>query len=216
MARSTVSLLASLGLAALVASGCGGSGSPDVPKDIAPAPTPAAGAVPWPAPPNPLQLTRKAGLVPETHEFLAFHVHSHLDVFVNGLPVRVPAGIGIEIHDPAVHHARLDDGTLAYGGISPPCLQPCISPLHTHDDSGILHTESARAEPNTLGELFTEWNVRLDRECVGGYCRPAASVLVFVDGSRYTGNPAAIPLTDHKEIAVVIGAPPAKIPTRFG
>jgi hypothetical protein len=185
-----------------------------VPENVQPASTPASGAAPWPAPPNPLQLARQAGLKPEPHEFFAYHVHAHLDVFVNGNPVPVPAGVGINIHDPAVHHGTLSDGTEGYGGISD-CGKPCISPLHTHDDSGILHTESKRSHPNSLGQFFTEWNVRLSRKCVGGYCRPAASVLVYVDGDRYAGNPAAISLTDHKEIAIVIGTPPKKIPTKF-
>jgi len=123
-----------------------------------------------------MKLTRKAGLTPETHEFVFLHVHSHLDVFVNGNPVRVPSGIGIAIHDPAVNHAKLTDGTMAYGGISPPCAQPCISPLHTHYDDGILHTEAKQNQFNNLGEFFTEWNVRLDDKCVGGYCKPAAPI----------------------------------------
>jgi hypothetical protein len=207
-------LVASLAFAAFALAGCG-KGGVDVPKDIPPAPTPTSGAAPWPAPPNPLELARKAGLQPETHEFFAYHVHAHLDVFVNGQPVQVPAGIGINTDDPAVHHVVLDDGTDAYGGIAPPCEQPCISPLHTHDVSGILHTESAKSHPNELGQFFTEWDVRLTRTCVGGYCAPAASVLVYVDGDRYTADPAAIPLTDHKEIAIVIGTPPKSIPTKF-
>jgi len=212
--RRTPPFLASLAFVTLALAGCG-KGGIDVPKDIQPAPTPASGAAPWPAPPNPLALAQKAGLTPEPHEFFAYHVHAHLDVFVNGQPVAVPAGIGINIDDPAVHHAVLDDGTDVYGGIAPPCEQPCISPLHTHDESGILHTESAKSHPNHLGPFFTEWNVRLDGRCVGGYCAPAASVLVYVDGERYTGDPAAIPLTDRKEIAIVIGTPPKDIPTKF-
>jgi hypothetical protein len=211
--RGPVLLLAVLA-AVLVASGCGGK-KVEVPENVPPAPTPTSGAIPWPAPPNPLELARKAGLVPEPHEFFAYHVHAHLDVFVNGQPVRVPAGIGINIHDPGVRHGRLPDGTEAYGGIKL-CDQPCISPLHTHDDSGILHTESARSSPNRLGQFFTEWNVKLDRSCVGGYCKPAASVLVYINGDRYEGDPATIQLTDRKEIAIVIGTPPDTIPTSFG
>jgi hypothetical protein len=210
LGRSLVLLAA----VASATSGCGGH-SVDVPKDVPPAPTPSTGAVPWPAPPNPLELARNAGLTPEPEEQLAYHVHAHLDVFVNGMPVTVPAGIGINIHDPAVHHLVLTDGSDAYGGISPPCAQPCISPLHTHDVTGILHTESARTRPNTLGEFFTEWNVRLDRSCVGGYCSPEASILVYVDGDRFTGDPRTIVLTNHKEIAIVIGTPPKKVPASF-
>jgi len=199
---------------ALVATACGAK-KPTPPANIAAAPAPASGGLPWPAPPDPLALARKAGLTPEPHEFFGFHVHSHLDVFVNGAPVQVPAGIGIDIHDPAVHHEVLEDGSDAYGGIDPPCKAPCISPLHTHDVSGVLHTESQGSEPNRLGQFFTEWNVRLDADCVGGYCSPEASILVYVDGAQDDGNPADIELTDHKEIAIVIGTPPAEVPAKY-
>jgi hypothetical protein len=199
---------------ALVATACGAK-KPTPPANIAAAPAPASGGLPWPAPPDPLALARKAGLTPEPHEFFGFHVHSHLDVFVNGAPVQVPAGIGIDIHDPAVHHEVLEDGSDAYGGIDPPCKAPCISPLHTHDVSGVLHTESQGSEPNRLGQFFTEWNVHLDADCVGGYCSPEASILVYVDGAQYDGNPADIELTDHKEIAIVIGTPPAEVPAKY-
>jgi hypothetical protein len=178
---------------------------------VEPAPKPAHGAVPWPAPADPLRLAVAAGLRPERKESLTYHVHAHLDVFVNGRHVVVPAGIGINIHDPGVRVFRdTPDGSKAYGGIEL-CATPCISPLHTHDDTGILHTESATPVPNRLGQFFTEWSVRLDRACVGGYCRPS-SIEFFVNGNRYGGDPRAIMLTNHKEIAIVIGTPPRQIP----
>jgi hypothetical protein len=161
-----------------------------------------------------MTLTVQAGLQPERREQLAYHVHAHLDVLLNGMPVKVPAGIGINIHDPAVKQFQSANGT-GYGGIVL-CDQPCISPLHTHDGSGILHTESAQIDhPNKLGQLFREWGVRLDPSCVGGYCRPAASILVVVDGQPYSGNPAEILLTDRKEIAIVIGSLPQQIPSLY-
>src|SRR5256885_16033290 len=172
-------------------------------------------AVRLPAPSNPMKLTRQAGLTPETHEFVFLHVHAHLDVFVNGIAVTVPAAIGINIHDPAVKRLAEADGSFAYGGISPPCAQPCISPLHTHDTSGILHTEAKENQFNDLGEFFTEWNVRLNRRCVGGYCKPAAPFTIYVDGDAYTGDPRTIQLADRKEMAIVIGTPPDEIPSSF-
>jgi hypothetical protein len=211
----TASFAGLLAFVAVGLSGCGATTSVEPPENVAPAPTPASGAAPWPAPADPLQLTRDAGLEPETREFFDYHVHAHLDVFVNGQPVRVPAGIGINIDDPAVHRGELEDGTMTYGGIDPPCDEPCISPLHTHDETGVVHTESAQSQPNRLGQLFTEWDVRLDANCVGGYCSPAASVLVYVDGTLYEGDPAEIELTDGKEIAIVIGTPPTEIPASF-
>jgi hypothetical protein len=210
--RTAAPLLLLVAVSALT--GCSGGGV-DAPDDVQAAPTPASGAAPWPAPGDPLGLTRKAGLEPETHEFLDYHVHAHLDVFVNGEPVVVPAGLGIAIDDPAVRHDVLVDGTDNYGGIDPPCAEPCISPLHTHDVSGVLHTETKEPTPNTLGQLFTEWNVALDGSCVGGYCEPEASVLVYVDGRAFEDDPATIELTDGKEIAIVIGTPPEEIPVSY-
>ena len=215
MTRSSLALITSLAVTALAVSGCGGTTSDTAPENVAPAPTPASGAAPWPAPPNPMELTRAAGLEPKTREFFEYHVHAHLDVFVNGKPVPVPPGLGIDIDDPAVRHGRLEDGTDSYGGIDPPCSEPCISPLHTHDQSGVIHTEAEQSSPNRLGELFTEWGVQLDANCVGGYCRPGTSVLIYVDGELYEGDPATIELTDGREIAIVIGTPPVKIPSDY-
>jgi len=166
---------------------------------------------PWPAPPNPLELACKAGLTPEEKEFVLFHVHAHLDVFVNGGKVVVPAGIGINISDPAVKHGAGP----SYGGISM-CVQPCISPLHTHDTSGVLHTESKASTPNKLGQFFIEWDVKLASRCVGGYCSPQDPVAFYVNGRRYSGDPASIELTNLKEIAIVVGTPPATgVPAKY-
>jgi hypothetical protein len=154
-----------------------------------------------------------AGLRPELFEHLTYHVHSHLDIFVNGKPVKIPAGIGINVHDPGVHSGLLPDGSTAYGGIRQ-CRQPCISPLHTHADLGLLHTETSTPTANRLGQFFTEWNVRLTRRCIGGYCKPDR-ILIYVNGKLYTGNPRDILLANHTEIAIIVGAPPKRIPNRF-
>lgn len=168
----------------------------------------------WPAPEDPLARAVEAGLEPATHEFLDHHVHSHLDVFVDGVALQVPAGIGIATDDPAVRIFEDPEGT-SYGGIDPPCEQPCISPLHTHAPDGVLHTESAEATPNSLGQFFVEWGVRLDESCVGEHCEPETAIEVFLDGEAYEGDPADIELTDGLEIAIVIGTPPAEVPSTF-
>ena len=175
------------------------------------APDPGSGAPPWPAPRDPLPRTREAGLVPERREQLAYHVHAHLDVFVNGKRTKIPAGIGINIADPGVRSFPEESGDRAYGGIKL-CARPCISPLHTHDTTGVLHTESATVTPNRLGQFFTEWGVRLSRSCVGGFCAPRAPIAFFIGGRRFKGDPRTIGLADGREIAIIIGSPPAHIP----
>ena len=70
-------------------------------------------------------------------------------------------------------------------------------------------------QPNRLGQFFTEWAVRLTPECVGGYCKPAAPIAIYVDGERFSEDPREIELSDLKEIAIVIGTPPDSIPSEF-
>lgn len=165
----------------------------------------------WAAPDDPMALAVEAGLEPDTTESFTHHVHAHLDVFVDGQPIIVPAGIGININDPGVQRFE-EDGEVSYGGIQG-CDQPCISPLHTHDETGVIHTESPTEVDNTLGQLFIEWGLRLDEECVATYCRPDEDIEVHVDGELHDGNPADIELSDGREIAIVIGTPPDEIPS---
>ena len=206
---------------ALLVLGVGGCGNGDdagsaesPPKPVGaaqePEPADAEARVLWPAPQRQLERTVAAGLEPERKEHLTHHVHAHLDVFVDGGPIAVPAGIGINSDDPEVRRFDEPDGSIAFGGIKH-CRTPCISPLHTHDATGILHTESATLEQNTLGQFFTEWGVPLSQSCVGKYCAPE-TIAVYVNGEPYTEDPRAIKLTDRKEIAIVIGTPPPKIP----
>ena len=170
---------------------------------------PANGFPEWPAPDDPIERTTEAGLTPEVKEQLQTHRHSHLDVFVDGEAVPVPAGIGIDITDPGVQH--FPDG--GYGGIEE-CTNPCISPLHTHDETGIIHTEAAADTLLTLGQLFTEWGVKLDDECVGEFCESETDIAVYIGGDEYEGDPADIELDDQLVIAIVIGTPPERIPAR--
>jgi hypothetical protein len=116
------------------------------------------------------------------------HTHQHLDLFVHGRRVVVPAGIGI---DP--------------GG-------SFLVPLHTHDDSGVIHVESRVVRDYTLGEFFGVWGVRFTRRCLGGYC--AAGLSVFVDGHRLASDPTKLRLRQHQEIAIVVGEPVA-VPSSY-
>jgi len=165
----------------------------------------------WEVPEDPIALTVEAGLTPEVKEFLDNHVHAHLDLFVDGEPITIPAGIGVDTDNPGVRQFT-EGGDIAFGGIEE-CDEPCISPLHTHDVSGVLHTEARSDDENTLGQFFIEWGLRLDSSCVASYCKPDEDIEVYVDGELHEGNPADIALTDRLEIAIVIGTPPDEIPS---
>lgn len=169
----------------------------------------------WAAPGNPEELAREAGVRFEVIEHLKFHVHAHLDVFVDGRRVVVPAGIGIDIANPGVQEFSGPLGP-GYGGIEPPgCWTECISELHTHDPDGVLHTESRTDEAHTLGQFFMEWDVDLSESCVGEYCVDDTEIAVYVDGEAYDGDPDEIEIVDLRQIAIVIGTPPQEIPDSY-
>ena len=69
--------------------------------------------------------SRAAGLTPTKTEKLLYHVHAHLDLFVDGEPQEVPLGIGLKA-DPALKTQTVN-GIEAYGffdHLAPPTPPP--------------------------------------------------------------------------------------------
>jgi hypothetical protein len=125
------------------------------------------------------------------------HIHQHLDIFVNGKHVTVPALVGI--------YANGDSNT---GGF--------FVELHTHDASGIIHLEAPKRGAFTLGQFFGVWGVRLSKRCVGGYCAtPGEPFKLYLNGKLFRGDPNNIVLQNHDEYAIVFGKPPAKVPSKY-
>ena len=178
IAIGAAAVSAAVGVTLAARSEAGSASTPRVPSGRLPGEL--TGPAPWPAN-NGTQLGARLaslGLPALAQEGTALHIHAHLDVFVNGRRVVVPAGIGI---DP--------EGRF-------------ISPLHTHDATGIVHVESPTVRSFTLGEVFGVWGVRLNRRCVGGYCAGGGRVLrVYADG-RPVSDPARLRLAAHDEIVV--------------
>ncbi len=140
---------------------------------------------PWPAPADPAAGIRAAGLDASTMEGTATHFHSHLDILVDGNEVPVAPNIGIDISTGA------------------------MSELHSHDASGVLHVESpSTGRTYTLGQVFTEWGVRLDATHLGGLTAgDGARLAAYVDGAKVPGDPADVELRPHRQIALVYGSP---------
>jgi len=205
---------------ALVAScGGGGGGSSTSSGKSTTVPTAPAnlqlntGPAPWPRPDDAIERVAAAGLPAFKSEQLFFHVHAHLDVFVDGKATVVPAGIGIG-GDPNAK-VETQNGQVVAGLVGGQCSHPCISPLHTHDQSGVLHVENDKDRQINLGQLFTEWGVRFTADCIGAYCAPDKPYKAYVNGQQFTGDASTIVLKNLEEIAIVIGAPPSTIPNAF-
>jgi hypothetical protein len=125
-----------------------------------------------------------AGL-PYAEEMLQVHYHAHLDVEVNGKPVTVPLGVGFIVQGTSV---------------------TALAPLHTHDATGIVHIENSVPATFVLGQFFIEWGVRFTPTCLAGYCTGQGKELaVFVNGTRYAGDPTRLVLAKHQEIAIEYG-----------
>jgi hypothetical protein len=154
----------------------------------------AATSPPWAAPADVATRVETAGLPMLGAEGQVEHIHAHLDVIVNGKAVTVPANIGID-------EAKQQ-----------------LSPLHTHDTTGVIHIESPTKADFTLGQVMTEWNVALSDKGIGGLKTGGANQLhVYVDGKEQTGNPGAIKLAAHEEIAIVYGTDTStvKVPSSY-
>jgi hypothetical protein len=122
-------------------------------------------------------------------EGVALHIHAHLTIVDHGKPVGIPEDIGR------------------------PLAGQCFYWLHTHTPDGIIHIESPSMREFTLGQVFDIWGQPLSaHEVAGAKTAPGQTVKVYVDGEPYTGNPRAIELAQHLDVAILVGPPYAKPP----
>ncbi len=126
-------------------------------------------------------------------EQLAYHIHSHLQVYVNGQPRALPAAIGMV--GPVAQQTPYGP---FYGA------QQCYYWLHTHASDGIIHIESPSARVYTLGNFFDEWNQPLSGTQVAG---EKGKVSAFVNDKPWTKSPRDIPLVPHESIQLDVGKP---------
>src|ERR687896_737996 len=74
-----------------------------------------------------------SGIECDRTEQLNYHIHSGLDVFVNGVQQQVPSNIGI---------------------LSSPS---CLYWVHTHSEDGIIHVEAPATREFMLGQFIDVW-----------------------------------------------------------
>jgi hypothetical protein len=97
-----------------------------------------------------------------------------LRITVDGMPVEVPAYVGIDR------------------------LRAVQAPMHTHDTSGQIWLEGRETDTVMLGQFFTVWGVRFDDRCLGSACR---GLRVTVDG-EISSAPTAVRLADSRVIEI--------------
>jgi hypothetical protein len=126
-------------------------------------------------------------------EQTVYHIHTHLQVFVDGKQATIPYGIGIV---PPYQLTQAQDGTPFVGGGSKFYF------LHTHDESGIIHVESPNQKQYTLGNLFDLWNQPLSSDGIAGH---NGKLTIFIDGKQYNGDPRAIVFKNLEKVQIDVG-----------
>lgn len=75
--------------------------------------------------------------------YTQFHIHPHLQIIINGQNQVIPANVGI--------------------------VGNCLHPIHTHDDTGIIHVESPVKRDFTLADFFAVWNKSFNKDQILDY-----------------------------------------------
>jgi hypothetical protein len=129
------------------------------------------------------------GIQCQSSEQVAYHIHAHLAVYVNGSSRPIPLGIGIVT--PQVQ-----------GGFAQ--ASKCYYWLHTHVQDGVIHIESPTKQLYTLKDFFDEWHQTLSSSQVAS---SKGTVTAYVNGKRFTGDPGSITLSAHAMIQLDVGTP---------
>jgi hypothetical protein len=128
-----------------------------------------------------------AGIRCDKMEGTAYHIHSHLAINDHGRALAIPDSIGR------------------------PIFGQCFYWLHTHTPDGIIHIESPVVRSFTLGQFFAVWGEPLTRtRASDAKLRAGEKMTVWLNGSRYAGDPRTIPLAQHTDITIDVGAPAPK------
>lgn len=137
---------------------------------------------PWAAPTDAPARVAAAGL-DQGPMGMAEHYHPHLQITINGTEIPVPANIGV---DPSTG---------------------AMSAVHTHEEDGTIHIEADKSgEVFTLGQLFTQWGVKLTPTQIGGvHAKPGDKVILTSDGTRVAGDPMALRLRPEQDIELRLG-----------
>jgi hypothetical protein len=132
------------------------------------------------------------GIPCQNTEQLLFHVHAHLAIYVDGASRSIPEGIGIAPPRQSVKGAT---GQFVVAG-------SCFYWLHGHTDDGVIHIEAPTQRTFTLGNYFDIWGQPLSASRIG----PATgTVIAYVDGERFTGDPRTIPIGAHTKVQLDVG-----------
>ncbi len=129
------------------------------------------------------------GVLCNSSEQLAYHIHAHLTIYMNGKAVPVSQSIGI--------------------------TSSCIYWLHTHDTSGVIHIESPTQKTYTLGNFLDLWQQQFSQLQYPAQLDQSSGWQVYVNGKLYSGAFRSVSLNAHTLITLAYQSPEVKPDTAF-
>lgn len=106
------------------------------------------------------------------------HWHPNLAIYIKGQKQVIPSNIGLGFKE---------------------------RPIHTHDDSGIIHLEFSgvvAADDIKLENFFKIWNKRFNRDCIFDYCNGADGAVKFFINSKSNDEFESYKMRDGDQIEI--------------
>lgn len=134
------------------------------------------------------------GVYCDSLEQLAYHIHAHLTIYINGANVPLSQGIGI------------DPGT----------TPSCYYWLHTHDTSGVIHIESPTVKTYSLKQFFDIWE-SFESASISYPTQLSSSTgwTIYVNGQKVNTDFSHLQLTAHELITIMYNSPGEKPDTVY-
>ena len=134
------------------------------------------------------------GIYCDANEQLAYHIHAHLTIYVDGQPVALPQSIGI----------------------APGTTPACIYWLHTHATDGVIHIESPTQKLYTLQNFFDIWQSFASQQITyPTQLASAAGWTIYVNGKQVHGDFKSVSLNAHDAITIAYNSPNIKPDTNY-
>jgi len=123
-------------------------------------------------------------------EQLAFHIHAHISIYMNGQNVPLPANVGI-------------------------IGNTCYYWLHTHNTDGIIHMEAPQFVKLRLGTFLKMWRDQFSRLQYQNQLSSTTGWTAYIQGKPYNGDFNKIELKGHELITLVYNSPNVKPDTVY-
>lgn len=139
------------------------------------------------------------GVYCDANEQLAYHIHAHLTIYMNGQQVPLVANTGI-----------------APVGVTSNANVTCLYWLHTHDNTGVIHIESPTTKIYTLSQFFDIWE-RFSSSSSAFPTELSSSTgwVIYVNGKQVNTDFSHLQLHAHDLITLAYNSPGIKPDTTY-